>query len=296
MSPVQVQLLLIATMAVWGLNISAIKVLTAQLDPLLVSCFRMVLASVVIHLTLMQAGRKLKLRKITLAQWLRFVLCSVFMVYGNQVLFTGGMVTASATNTSLIMALGPLVATVMAAIIFREALTGLRILGIALGFGGVFAVIFSSSAAALSEAGWGDAQVFAAMLSFVAGGMLIQAMARQFDALTISTIIYTLGATFLSLHVALSPSVKLNADTLLIGWWPWALLIFSGILATAVGNMIWNWAITELGAARTTLYQYWIPVFGVGFALLLLGEAFTVWHGVGLLGILLGTYFGTRRA
>ena len=83
MSPVQVQLLLIATMAVWGLNISAIKVLTAQLDPLLVSCFRMVLASVVIHLTLMHAGRKLKLSKISPAQWLRFVLCSLFMVYGN---------------------------------------------------------------------------------------------------------------------------------------------------------------------------------------------------------------------
>jgi drug/metabolite transporter (DMT)-like permease len=295
MSPVRTQLLLIATMAVWGLNISAIKVLTAQLDPMIVASFRMVLASVVIHLTLVRAKRPLHLRKITRGQWLRFVLCSLLMVYGNQVLFTGGMVTASATNTSLIMALGPLAATVLAAIIFREALTGFRILGIVLGFGGVFAVIFSSSSAALSEAGWGDAQVFAAMLSFVAGGMLIQAMARHFDALIISTIIYTLGAVFLSLHVALSDSVRLDAESLLIGWWPWALLIFSGIVATAFGNMIWNWAITELGAARTTLFQYWIPVFGVGFALLLLGEAFTAWHAVGLLGILLGTYFGTRR-
>ncbi|HWL30315.1 MAG TPA: DMT family transporter [Burkholderiaceae bacterium] len=295
MSPLRVQLLLIATMAIWGLNITAIKVLTAEMHPLLISSFRMVLASVVIHMTLAHYQRRLKLRRITPAQWLRFVICSIFMVYGNQVFFTGGMVTASATNTSLIMALGPLVASVLAAFIFRESLTGLRILGIILGFGGVFAVIFSNPSAALSDAGWGDLQIFGAMLSFVAGGMLIQAMARQFDALTISAIIYTLGSVFLCLHVAISPSVRLDAESLLIGWWPWILLIFSGIIATAIGNMIWNWAITELGAARTTLFQYWIPVFGVGFALLLLGEAFTVWHAIGLLGILLGTYFGTKR-
>jgi drug/metabolite transporter (DMT)-like permease len=287
---------MIATMAVWGLNITAIKVLTAVMHPLLISTFRMVLASVVIHMTLAHYQRRLKLRKITPRQWLRFALCALFMVYGNQVFFTGGMVTASATNTSLIMSLGPLVASVMAAFIFRESLTGLRILGIALGFGGVFAVIFSNPNAALSAAGWGDAQIFLCMLSFVTGGILIQAIARQFDALTISAIIYTLGSLFLCLHVAVSPSVRMDADSLLIGWWPWIVLVFSGIVATAIGNMIWNWAITELGAARTTLFQYWIPVFGVGFAMLLLGEAFTVWHAVGLLGILLGTYFGTKRA
>src|SRR3546814_11146069 len=72
-------------------------------------------------------------------------------------------------------------------------------------------------------------------------------------------------------------------------------MVFTGIVATAICNMFWNRAIAELGVARTSLYQYWIPVFGVGFAMLLLGEPFTAWHLVGLLGILLGTYLGTRR-
>ena len=86
-----------------------------------------------------------------------------------------------------------------------------------------------------------------------------------------------------------------NWQTVFPAFWPVVLVIFSGVFATAIGNMIWNRAIAELGASRTTLYQYWVPVFGVGFALILLGEAFTIWHAVGLVCILLGTYLGTRR-
>ena len=295
MNPVRTQLLLIGTMAIWGLNISAIKVLTAYLDPLLVACLRMVLAACVINLTLAWSRRPVRLLDISAGQWLRFILCAVLMVYANQILFTSGMQTASATNSSLIMALSPLVASILAAIIFRESLTGLRLLGIVLGFGGVFAVVFSGSDAALGQAGWGDAQVTAAMFSFVAGGMLIQALARQFNALVISSFIYTIGAVLLCIHLMFSDVDFSLRALLMTGLWPLFLILFTGIVATAICNMLWNRAIAELGVARTSVFQYWIPVFGVGFAMLLLGEPFTAWHLLGLLGILLGTYLGTRR-
>lgn len=297
MYPTRMQLLLIGTMAIWGLNISAIKVLTTYLDPLIIACVRMVLAAIVINFTLIWSRQPVKLLHISRWQWLRFVLCAVFMVYFNQLFFTTGMQSASASNSSLIMALSPLVASILAAFIFRESLTRIRLLGVALGFGGVFAVVFSSPGASLSGPGWGDLQVFGAMFSFVVGGMLIQDLARQFNALVISSIVYTLGAILLCLHLAIDDSVDLTAQSMFRpGIWPWALMIFSGIVATAVCNMYWNRAIAELGVARTSLFQYWIPVFGVGFALLLLGESFTLWHLVGLLGIVLGTYLGTRRA
>ena len=296
MKPVRMQLLLIGTMAIWGVNITAIKVLTDYMDPLLIACIRMVMAAFVINMTQVWARRPFPLLRISGGQWARLTLCALFMVYGNQILFTTGMQTASATNSSLIMALSPLVASVLAAVVFRESLTGLRLLGIILGFGGVFAVIFSDPDAQLTGPGWGDIQVLGAMLSFVAGGALLQALARQFSALAITCIIYTIGAGLLSLHAMLSTTVVVNSEVLLApGFWPWVLMIFSGVVATALCNMLWNRAIAELGVARTSLYQYWIPVFGVGFALLLLGEAFTIWHGVGLVGILVGTYLGTRR-
>src|SRR5690606_16695768 len=126
MNPVRMQLLLIGTMAVWGLNISAIKVLTDYMDPLLISAYRMVLATVIINMTLVWSRRPIYLGRISRKHWLRFILCAVLMVYANQIFFIGGMSTASATNGSLIMSLSPLVATGLAAILFREPLSRLR--------------------------------------------------------------------------------------------------------------------------------------------------------------------------
>ena len=73
-----------------------------------------------------------------------------------------------------------------------------------------------------------------------------------------------------------------------------ALVILSGLLATALGGIVWNRALQVLGVARAALYAYWVPIFGVGFAVLLLGEPLSIWHGVGLVAVLGGTWIGTR--
>src|SRR3546814_9806961 len=91
MNSVRMQLLLVGTMAIWGLNISAIKVLTAHFDPLIISCFRMTLAAVIINFTLIGSRQPIPLLRISASQWLRFALCAGFMIYGNQIFFTTGM-------------------------------------------------------------------------------------------------------------------------------------------------------------------------------------------------------------
>ncbi len=295
MSLLRMQILLILTMAGWGVNISLVKVLTEHYDVFMIATLRMSLAALVILLTLVWSRMRFSLRSITASQWLRFVACATCMVYGNQLLFVSGMSLANATNASLIMALGPLVASLLAALVFRETLTRNRLIGVALGFGGVFAVVLSGSGASVAQAGWGDLLLFLAMLSFVSGGLLIQSLARHFSSLVISAIIYVLGALMLLIHTTLFSSLQFTMHTMLPGFWPVVLLIVSGVVSTAICNMFWNRAIAELGAARTSVFQYWLPVFGVGFAVLLLNEPFTFWQVVGLAGILLGTWLGTKR-
>jgi drug/metabolite transporter (DMT)-like permease len=79
------------------------------------------------------------------------------------------------------------------------------------------------------------------------------------------------------------------------GFWPLMLMLFSALIATAFGNLAWNHAIAKIGVARVSLWFYWVPIFGVGFAALLLGEPLSVWHAVGLAAVIAGTAIGTRR-
>jgi drug/metabolite transporter (DMT)-like permease len=65
--------------------------------------------------------------------------------------------------------------------------------------------------------------------------------------------------------------------------------LFSGSVATALGAVIWSKAISAIGVGKTAAYLSWVPILGVCFAALLLNEPLTVWHGLGVLMVLLGT-------
>src|SRR5205085_1605882 len=74
-------------------------------------------------------------------------------------------------------------------------------------------------------------------------------------------------------------------------------IAFTVLGSTVLGNMIWNYAIQQLGATRTCTYTYLQPVVAVAIATVLLGERPAPLQILGgaivLLGLLL--YAGHRR-
>jgi drug/metabolite transporter (DMT)-like permease len=284
--------LLVGAMALWGLNLTAVKALTASFDPLLVAVLRMVVAFVA--LSALALWRRCPWPDLSLRQWGSVVACGALMVYLNQILLAEGLLRSSAANAAMIMVLSPLVSVLMASAVYRERLTLRVALGVALGFGGVAVVTLSRPEAQLVSGGLGDLMMVGAVCMFSAGGIVIQKLAQRVEALIMSWAIFTSGAAMLVLHALISPTTSLDAQTLFPAWTPWLWVLYSGAIATAMGNLIWNRAIGVIGAARTALYLYWVPIFGIAFAVLLLGEPLTIWHPLGLLAVLAGTFVGTR--
>lgn len=287
-----VQATLVGAMAIWGLNVTVVKQLTGLFDTPMLAALRMVVAF--LALTGILLFRRRVFTALRPRQLGALALCAVLMVYLNQLLFAEGLLRSTATNGALIMALSPLVSALLAALLFREKLTLPRLAGVALGFGGVTAVVLSHPGANLSHAGTGDLMLVASVVSFAVGGAIVQRLARQLDTLFISWAIYCVGAAML-LAQALYSTASFDAAVVFPGWRPWALILFSGIFATAVSNLVWNRAIAAIGVARTAVFLYWVPVFGVGFAALLLAERLTAWHLGGFIAVMAGTYLGTRR-
>lgn len=290
--PLAVQGALLAAMAVWGLNLAAVKVLTQSFEPTMLAAVRMVVACAA--LTVIVLWKRCRFVALSLRQLAAVVLCAVLMVYLNQILFAEGLTRSTATNAALIMALSPLVSSLLAAVAFGERLTAQRVCGVLLGFCGVAAVVLSHPGAGLSSAGAGDLMLVAGVVSFACGGAIVQRLARQLHPLTISWAIYLVGALLLVTQVAIDGN-HVTWAILFPGWWPWALVVFSGVMATAVSNLIWNGAIARIGVACTAVFLYWVPVFGVAFAALFLGEQLTLWHLAGFVAVMGGTYLGTRH-
>jgi len=284
---------MLLAMVLWGVNVSAVKALTTSFESLPLAALRMAVACVALSAIVL--WRRGGVPALGARQLAAMTGCAFLMVYANQILFAQGLLRSTATNGALIMALSPLVSALMAALVFRESLTPRRMLGVALGFAGVAAVVLSHPGAGLSRAGIGDLMLALGVVSFAIGGVGVQRLARQIDPLSISWVIYMIGTAMLVLHTLLGPS-RLGTTELFPGAWPWALVLFSGIAATAAGNLIWNRAISVIGVARTAVFLYWVPVFGVAFAALLLGEALTWWHLLGFVAVMSGTWLGTRPA
>ncbi|MNE05799.1 putative amino-acid metabolite efflux pump [compost metagenome] len=291
-SSLRVHLALMALMVVWGLNISVVKQLTGMLDVMLVASVRMVLAAVALVVLLYCCrGRFPRWRGRTL---LLGLLCAFLMVYANQVLFAAGMERTTATNGALIMALSPMISGLLEAMIFRKRLTVPYMAGVLLAFGGVALVILNRPGAGWSGVAAGDLLILASISSFACGGVIVQRLARNSSPLAIGGFLHVLGALLLTAHAGVTVDEALPALVALSGL-GWGFCLFSGVLATAMGAVVWGRSIAALGIGQAAVYLAWIPVFGVGFAAWLLDEPLTYWHFIGVVAVLGGTLLSSAR-
>lgn len=282
--------LMLATMAVWGLNLSVVKLLIERFEPMLVAVLRMLVAAVAI--TVVLRWRRLPWPRFSLREFALVLVCAVLMVYLNQFLFTEGVARTAATNAALVIALNPLVSALAAALLLGDRLTARRVAGVALGFGGVAVVVLHRQGAALATGGLGDALVLASVLSWVLGGALLRRLAVGRDSAGVSWAVHGTGTLMLAADLLVLRPVPL-AGLARFGAVDAGLLVLSGVFATGIGALVWNRALVTLGVARTALYTYWVPIFGVAFGVLLLGEPLTPWHLAGLAAVLAGTWLGT---
>jgi drug/metabolite transporter (DMT)-like permease len=63
----------------------------------------------------------------------------------------------------------------------------------------------------------------------------------------------------------------------------------------AVATVLWTRGISEIGLAKTSAYLPLVPFVGIISNSLLLGEQLTIYHGIGLTCVAIGTFFATRE-
>lgn len=69
--------------------------------------------------------------------------------------------------------------------------------------------------------------------------------------------------------------------------------LFSGIVATGIGFIIFNGSIQHIGAGNTVFFNNLVPLFGLVFSALLLNDVINLVQMSGFIFIVLGVLFGT---
>lgn len=177
-----------------------------------------------------------------------------------------GLGYTSGANTSIITACASFFTVIGAAVFFRgDRLTVLKILGCAVGFGGV--LVMNRGAAVTTATLLGDGLILLSTVCSAAGNLLSKKIAAGRNPLLVTAWQLMLGGALLII-AGLCFGGRLDFSKLTGVW----ILIWLAFVSAAAFS-IWTALLKYHSASRISVFTLLIPVFGTALSGLLLGES-----------------------
>jgi len=283
-------LMLIATFC-WAANIIAGKEALRGFGALALAQMRVWGASVIyVALFLAWPGRP-SLRR-SRRDWAFLGLVALFGITLNQLFFIGGLARTSAAHTALIVALGPVMVLALSRMLRMEALTLLKSVGILVSFCGV-AVLTTGKGGRGNGAHWqGDLLALAGSGVFAYFTILVKEAAVQSDALTLNTIVFTLGSVLMLPFTARQLLAVRWSAMPPLAWWGLAYMV---VIGSVLAYLLFAFALAELTPSRAAAFNYLQPLIAISLGVWMLGEKVTSGLTAGGALILVGLYLTERE-
>lgn len=285
-----IYLILFCIMIAWGFNVVATKVLGSVFMPVTMTSARLFIAGIALFMILFMMKR---VRKLTKKEFAIVAGGSLFNVVGHHYFLAVGLTQTSASNGGLILGAGPLLTAVMAFLFLRKRLSGLRIMGILLGFAGVAFIVLQGSEG-INGVSLGDGLVFLSICSQAFSFIIISKVADTLDPRLMTGYMLLIGAVVMfGISRFLEPNgLQSFLQPVSIGG-IWGIFFASAIVATALGQMLYNYAIGKVGPSEAAVFMNFSPFFTLVGSALFLGEKISLAHILGLVGIVLGVVLGS---
>ena len=284
-------LLMLMVTVCWASNIIAGKEALTGFGALALAQLRVLGAAIIFAICFLAGGRIHSLQ-LTPRKWLFVVAMAFNGIALNQLTFIGGMARTTVSHTGLIVALGPVMVLVIAVVIRLETLTAWKFAGMMIAFAGV-GILTADKPGQGGGGHWiGDLILLVSVLVFAIFTILMKEVTNQFDALTLNTLIFGLGAIMMLPFCAHAVVVTNWAALSLEAWWGLAFLVVFG---SVISYLLFAYVMTELAASRAAAFNYLQPVIASGLGIWVLSERLTskVLIGGGL--ILAGVYLTERE-
>jgi len=305
----------------WGLTFASTRSLLSGFSALEIMVLRFIMAWAVLRLmevlrrpdqTADEASRKSAGRRLgKLCDELLFAGMGITGIVAYQFLENCALYYTNATNVAILTSFAPIATAILARVFTND-----RSLSLPLVIGSLIAVLGASlvaldGASNLQMRPLGDFMALSAMFSWGAYSVLIDKVnARGYDQITVmrkaffwSLVIIapiaiwgTSDAAYHALDGSFRVTLagKVNAERFSIPL-NWMNILFLGVFASAACFVLWNYACKYLGVVYATICLYLIPIIGVIFAAMFLGESPTAMSVTGGLIITIGVVIATAK-
>lgn len=206
----------------------------------------------------------------------------------NALVYTA-MHYTTAVNAVLVNSFTPVIIFIFSALIYKERITFLQLIGIVVSISGVFTIMTKGDLRVLlsMKFNFGDILILIAAFSWALYSVVLKSLPKEIDRLNFLMTIIIYGTLMLlpfyliELYLGYKFSVGLN-EIFTIGY----VAIFASLLAF----ICWNRAVREVGANKAGPMVHLMPVFGTILSYIFLKERIYLFHIMGIMLVFAGIF------
>ncbi len=285
-------LLLSLTSLFWSLNWVIGRAIVGHVSPFALTFIRWVLAASVM---LAFAWPSIRAQAPAIRRHWKTIVWLGFWGTGLHNAFAYvGLQYTTATNGVILNSSVPILIIVLGWAVYRDTITRVQALGVAISLGGVAAILTRGDLGVLLQMrlNRGDLIVLAGMVFWAAYTIFLRMKPKELSGLAMLTCCAWVGVVlllplFVVEMVFLGGRVEITPATL-------AVMAYVGTFPSFVGYIFWNRAVAEVGSNVAAIFMHLMPVFGSLLAWIFLGEHIRPFHVVGIALILAGIALTTR--
>ena len=285
-------LLLSLTSLIWSLNWVIGRAIVGHVSPLALTFIRWIVAVAVM---LPFAWPEIRAHWAAIRRSWKMIVWLAFWGTGLHNMFAYlGLQYTTATNGVILNSSIPIMIILLGWLLYRDTLTRVQALGVAISMLGVIAVLTRGDPAVLAslELNRGDLIVLVGMVFWAAYTVLLRMKPADLPGLAMLACCAVVGVVilfplflfemlFLGGHVEFTPATV-------------AAMVYVGVFPSFVGYIFWNRAVAEVGSNVAGIFVHLMPAFGSLLAWMFLGERIHLFHIVGIALILSGIALTTR--
>jgi len=274
---------LVALAAIWGASYLFNRIVAPTLGPVLTAELRTLIGGIALAVYFFFSDYNPELRR----YWRQYVLAAILSSALPFVLWAYAALSVGAGLLSVLNATSPMWGALCSAVLLRERLKGRQITGLLIGLAGVVVVTQPDSSMALHYPS--IAAALAAAFSYGLIATYIKGWAKDVPSRGWAVGTQLAAGVLLVPFIPLSPPVSAPAPLVVFS------ILALGLVCGAVAYLLYFRLITDIGATGALTVTYLIPVFGVLWGALFLGETVSAWMLAGAALVILGTVFVLRN-
>jgi len=232
--------------------------------------------------------------RIETKDWKRIILCAVFGMVINMLMFFKGLSLSTPINASIIVTVSPIFVFLMSAFFIKEKITLIKYFGISLGFSGALALILFGNEMRQDAPNitLGNILFVVNSISYGIYLIIVKPLALKYHPYTLMKWIFLI-AVIINLPITITEFIEVEWASLPFeAVWKLSFVVVGTTFLTYLLNVF---ALKELKASTVGVFMYLQPPIAIVFAIIVGSDSLTFVKVVATLLIFAGVYLVSKK-